>query len=54
MKSLKIYSIHLLSLGLLLTNLSIASMGDDPLLTKVMIDKLELSDKDKEGYRTLI
>jgi copper resistance protein B len=54
MKSLKIYSIHLLSLGLLLTNPSIASMGDDPLLTKVMIDKLELTDKDKEGHRTLV
>lgn len=53
MKLLKTHRIYLFSFGLLVANLSFASMNDDPLLTKVMIDKLEISDQDKEGNSTL-
>jgi copper resistance protein B len=53
MKRLNRYTISLLSAGLLIGNLSFASIEDDPLLTKVMIDKLEITDEDDEGNATL-
>ncbi len=54
MKLLKTHRIYLLSFGLLLANPSFAAMEDDPLLTKIMIDKLEITDNDKEGNPTLV
>jgi copper resistance protein B len=53
MKKLNKYTISLLSLSFLISTSSFASMEDDPLLTKVIIDKLEMSEKDEEGNRTL-
>ncbi len=54
MKLLKTHRIYLFSFGLLLANPSFAAMEDDPLLTKVMINKLEITDNDKEGNPTLV
>jgi copper resistance protein B len=42
----------LLTLSLIATT-GFASMEDDPLLTKIMIDKLEMTDKDDDGNRTI-
>lgn len=43
----------LLVLTSLLSTTSFAAMADDPLLTKVMIDKLEITDKDDDGNHTI-
>lgn len=53
MKRLNNYTFSLLSVALLMSSGSFASMEDDPLLTKVMIDKLEVTDEDDDGNATL-
>jgi len=53
MKLLKIsLAGSLFVLSSLFSPTSFAAMEDDPLLTKVMIDKLEITDKDDDGNRT--
>jgi len=54
MKLLKTNTIGLLALSLFITSNSFAgAMEDDPLLTKIIIDKLEITDKNDEGNKTL-
>ena len=55
---MKLLNISLISSLLVLSSVissnSFAAMEDDPLLTKVMINKLEMTDKDKNGNRTTV
>ncbi len=53
MKFFKQHTLRLFALSLLISNASFAAMEDDPFLTKIMIDKLEISEKDDAGNRTL-
>jgi copper resistance protein B len=54
MKRLNNYTIRLLSLSFfIISSSSFAAMEDDPLLMKVMIDKLELSEEDDDANRTV-